>query len=144
MPKEEEKAMVDEKFQKDLAKHVLEIISKLIDEYNSDKPFDGMQTKNVSPVKGDEDFEARPKTMCEMLLFCQEFFDLMVRVLFKDEIFRMIDFDTEFMGIIDSLIKKTSDGRQRIPPEWLTQLFIKKGLIMFLLEMFFDPDLKRK
>jgi len=32
--------------------------------------------------------------MCEMLLSSHEFFKLMIKVLFKDEIFRMIEFDS--------------------------------------------------
>ena len=48
------------------------------------------------------------------------------------------------MVIIESMIEKKGEGTQRIKPELLSQFFINKGLILFLLEMFFDPDLKRK
>lgn len=67
--------------------------------------------------------------MLESLLESEDFIDMMIRVMYKEEM-KIVAFDTQFMPILENLIKLRS--------EQVRYLFIDRSLILFLLNIIFD------
>jgi DNA-directed RNA polymerase subunit F len=69
------------------------------------------------------------QSMCEILLESNDFFNLMVRVMYRSEM-KMVESDEQIKDLLDALIKTR--------PEQVSSLFIDKKLILFLLNIIFD------
>ena len=79
----------------------------------------------------DAEIESGGKPMVDSLLESEDFIDMMIRVMYKEEM-KIVAFDTQFMPILDDLIKLRQDQ--------VRYLFIDRSLILFLLNMIFGTD----
>lgn len=67
---------------------------------------------------------------CEFLLHCQSFKDLMIRMMYRKEI-EVVEFKESVIEILRGLIQMQ---------EFVNELFIKKGLVMFMLNLIFEQS----
>ena len=117
---------------KKLSGHVLDIIKHIVQKYQAN------QYNNVFNQR--QDFQDGGNILqkagvfidgsnhCEYLLDCDPFKKLMIRVMYLREI-EIVEFKKDVIEILKDIINM---------PEFVTKLFIDKGLIMFVLNLIFD------